>query len=188
MHGKDLPFDNVLMPNHYLPPSVEKCHVHCLSVCTVAGEKEEGSSYTWERQTGFSTEIWHIYHPSPGYEQFCQLNSKGGFGWWNSRCWEMCGARGVMRVGGIGCLAAGIPQALAPHGPIRPPCVSVLSSPGPNLRIDTAPHHWAAQGGWYPHHSPPPRLLTVTCFSTTGLLPLHSTTQCSQSALVKSLH
>lgn len=53
--------------------------------CVLSAGREKKGSYTCGRQTGFS-EIWHIYHPSAGYELFCHLNGAQ----WNFRCWKTC--------------------------------------------------------------------------------------------------
>lgn len=45
------------------------------AVCAVCGENKRAHTPVEDKQ---AFQIWHIYHPGTGYEQFCHLNGGGG--------------------------------------------------------------------------------------------------------------
>lgn len=100
------------MPNHYRGVSKS-------AVCAVCGENKRAHTPVEDKQ---AFQIWHIYHPGTGYEQFCHLN--GGEG-------VHSGTGGAERhvLHMVNCLAAGILRS-------DPPSVS---SPSSNLQTQSSP-------------------------------------------------
>lgn len=127
MHGKDLPFDTVCMPNHYRGAECRKLP------CALSAGRRKELIHLWKTNRLFRYDLSIIL--AQDMNSSVILIASGGGG--DRRCWKTCVAHGER-------LAAGILRS-APRvqGPLSH-LLALICRHRPLLQA----HHWAAEWIW----------------------------------------